>query len=76
MSKTLSEATTNITIYESSPHYQAYLSARAAWILAHDAYMSSKCDITFTALRHAYTAMHDALTICRTRPEHMAAFGW
>ena len=65
-----------MTIYESSPHYQAYLSARAAWILAHDAYMSGKCDITFTALRHAHDVMCDALTVCRTRPEHMAAFGW
>ena len=73
MSKTQSEA---LTIYESSPHYHTYLSARAAWILAHDAYMSSKCDITFTALRHAHDVMCDALTICRTRPEHMAAFGW
>jgi hypothetical protein len=69
--------TTNaIHIYESSPQYHAYLTARAEWILAHDHYMTGKCDITFTALQVAYTVMHDALTICRTRPEHMAAFGW
>ena len=46
------------------------------WRRTTRAYMSSKCDITFTALRHAHDVMCDALTICRTRPEHMAAFGW
>jgi hypothetical protein len=69
-------ATECILIYESTPEYRAYLIARAEWATAHANYLTAKCDATFTALRAAHDRSHEALTVCRTIPEHLAAFGW